>query len=82
MKNEKVALIEPAIERLSEEAGNKYILCNVVSKRAKEIIKEKNDPNYEKKDNAIKEISEAAMELDNKELVVEYLADSITDTNE
>lgn len=82
MKNEKVALIEPAIERLSEEAGNKYILCNVVSKRAKEIIKEKNDPNYEKKDNAIKEISEAAIELDNKELVVEYLADSITDTNE
>ena len=67
----KIALIEPAIEKIAEEAGNKYILCNVVSKRAKEILKEKNDPTYDKKDLDIKEITEAALELDNKELIVE-----------
>ncbi|MBQ7307051.1 MAG: DNA-directed RNA polymerase subunit omega [Clostridia bacterium] len=67
----KIALIEPAIEKIAEEAGNKYILCNVVSKRAKEILKEKNDPTYDKKDLDIKEITEAAFDLDNKELIVE-----------
>ena len=66
----KIALIEPAIEKIAEEAGNKYILCNVVSKRAKEILKEKNEPNYDKKDAEMKEITEAALEIENKELVV------------
>ena len=66
----KVALIEPAIEKIAEEAGNKYILCNVVSKRAKEILKEKNEPNCNKKEKEMKEITEAALEIENKELVV------------
>ena len=31
-------MIEPSIDKLlSQSKGNKYILCNVVSKRAKEI---------------------------------------------
>lgn len=31
-------MIEPSIDKLlSQTKGNKYILCNVVSKRAKEI---------------------------------------------
>ena len=31
-------MIEPSIDKLlSQTNGNKYILCNVVSKRAKEI---------------------------------------------
>ena len=67
----KVALIEPAIEKLSEQAGNKYILCNVISKRAKEIVKEKDDLTYDVKDTGIKEITEAALELENKQLVIE-----------
>ena len=70
----KVALIEPAIEKLSEQAGNKYILCNVISKRAKEIMKANKDPNIEEKiNNGVKEITEAANEFKSGELKVEGL---------
>ena len=65
-------LIEPAIEKLSEEAGNKYILCNVVAKRAKEIIKAEQN-NERKEDEYKKEITLAAEELDRNDLVVENL---------
>lgn len=75
----KTKLIEPAIEKLSEKAGNKYILCNVVAKRAKEIIKEKNDPSYDKKDDGVKEITEAAMELEKDELEIENLPEEIVE---
>lgn len=68
----KRGLIDPAIEKLSEKAGNKYILCNVISKRAKEILKEKKDPSYNIKDNMeIKEISQAADELEEGKLEIE-----------
>lgn len=30
-------MIEPAIDELIEKAGNKYLLCNLISKRAKNI---------------------------------------------
>ena len=68
----KVALIEPAIEKLAEEAGNKYILCNVISKRAKEIIKAEQN-NEQKVNHEYKEITEAAIELENNELQIEKI---------
>ena len=30
--------LEPPIENLIDEAGNKYILCSLISKRAKELL--------------------------------------------
>ena len=80
----KVALIDPPIEDLAKDAGNKYILCNVVANRAKEIMKEKNDNRdllEEEYDSGVKEITEAADELANGKLVVEYLPNTITEDN-
>ena len=77
-REEKTALIEPAIEKLAEQAGNKYILCNVVSKRAKEILKAEQE-NELKQSNNKKEITLAAEELKNEELVVEYAKPKFVD---
>ena len=33
--------LNPPIEKVIERAGNKYILCSLVSKRAKELLLEK-----------------------------------------
>ena len=30
--------LEPPIEKVIDEAGNKYILCSLISKRAKELL--------------------------------------------
>lgn len=30
-------MIEPPIDKLVEKAGNRYVLCNLISKRAKNI---------------------------------------------
>ena len=35
--------LEPPIEKLIDEAGNKYILCSLVSKRAKELLLNKSE---------------------------------------
>ena len=52
-------MIEPPIEELSEKLGNKYKLCIVVSKRAKEIQAK----NFEAKvEPEITEITQAANE--------------------
>ena len=32
--------LNPPIEKVIESAGNKYILCSLVSKRAKELLEE------------------------------------------
>lgn len=63
-------LIKPAIEQLAEKAGNKYILCNVVSKRAKEIVKAEQN-NEEMIDERIKEITKAAQEFESGDFVIE-----------
>lgn len=53
-------MIEPPIEKLSEQVGNKYKLCVLVSKRAEEIQKN----NYEEGVNPeIKEITQACNEI-------------------
>ena len=35
--------LNPPIEKVIEEAGNKYILCTLVSKRAKELLRSKEE---------------------------------------
>ena len=35
--------LNPPIEKVIEEAGNKYILCSLVSKRAKELLLNKGE---------------------------------------
>ena len=35
--------LNPPIEKVIEEAGNKYILCSLVSKRAKELLLNKSE---------------------------------------
>lgn len=61
-------MIEPAIEKMAEKVGNKYILTSLVSKRAiqlqKKHIREGVTPD-------IKEISEALNEVANDTLKVD-----------
>ena len=58
-------MIEPPIEELVQIVGDKYKLCCLAAKRALEIQK----LNYENHQNPeIKEITEAANEIYNKEL--------------
>ena len=35
--------LNPPIEKVIEKAGNKYILCSLVSKRAKELLLNKSE---------------------------------------
>lgn len=35
--------LNPPIEKVIEEAGNKYILCSLVSKRSKELLLNKSE---------------------------------------
>ena len=61
-------MIKPAIEEMAKKTGNKYVLCNVVSKRAKEIQKSKYQ--NEMQESGEKEITAAANELENDQLKV------------
>ena len=70
-------MIEPPIEELAKKAGNKYLLCNLVSKRAKEI--QKKNQEEEILDPEIKEITMAALELEDDEIGVEIIEDTKKD---
>lgn len=35
--------LNPPIEKVIDEAGNKYVLCSLVSKRAKELLLNKSE---------------------------------------
>lgn len=61
-------LLEPPIEQLSEKVGNKYTLCNLVAKRAKQIQKQ----NFENEINPeVKEITQAAEEVFEGKVVID-----------
>ncbi len=57
-------ITNPPIDKLVEKAGNKYILCCAVSKRAKELIEAQNRDEISSKE---KTISYAAVEFANGE---------------
>lgn len=55
-----MAMIDPSIDKLKKNAkGNAYVLCNVISKRAKEIQNsgEEIDPNHKEITIACEEIA-------------------------
>lgn len=58
----------PPIEELSELAGNKYKLCGLVSKRAKQIQAKNTEMQINPE---IKPISQAAQEMFEKKLTAE-----------
>ena len=66
-------MIEPPIEELAKKAGNKYLLCNLVAKRAKEI--QKKNQEEEIFDPEVKEITMAALELEKDEIGVDILGE-------
>lgn len=53
--------LNPPIEKVIESAGNKYILCTLVSKRAKELLLDK--PEFFKNNQKIKPIEFASKEF-------------------
>ena len=56
-----MAMIEPSIDVLKKNAkGNAYVLCNMISKRAKEIQNstQEEDPNHKEITIACEEIAE------------------------
>ena len=53
--------LNPPIEEVVEMAGNKFILCSVVSKRAKELLLD--DPEFFKKNQKVKPIEYASKEF-------------------
>ena len=53
--------LNPPIEKVIEEAGNKYILCTLVSKRAKELLRSKEE--FFKANQKIKPIEYASKEF-------------------
>ncbi len=53
--------LNPPIEKVIERAGNKYILCTLVSKRAKELLLDK--PEFFKNNQKIKPIEFASKEF-------------------
>lgn len=53
--------LNPPIEKVIEQAGNKYILCSLVSKRAKELLLDKSD--FFKDNQKIKPIEYASKEF-------------------
>ena len=48
-------MIYPSIDKLLNEVGSKYLLVNIVSKRAKELIEKKN---YQMKESEYKSTKE------------------------
>ncbi len=53
--------LNPPIEKVIERAGNKYILCTLVSKRAKELLLDK--PEFFKNNQKIKPVEFASKEF-------------------
>ncbi|MBQ8424923.1 MAG: DNA-directed RNA polymerase subunit omega [Clostridia bacterium] len=53
--------LNPPIEKVIEQAGNKYILCSLVSKRAKELLLDKSE--FFKENQKIKPIEYASKEF-------------------
>lgn len=53
--------LNPPIEEVIEKAGNKYILCTLVSKRAKELLRSKDE--FFKANQKIKPIEYASKEF-------------------
>lgn len=53
--------LNPPIEQVIEKAGNKYILCTLVSKRAKELLRSKEE--FFKANQKIKPIEYASKEF-------------------
>lgn len=53
--------LNPPIEKVIEDAGNKYILCSLVSKRAKELLLNKSE--FFKDNQRVKPVEYAAREF-------------------
>ncbi len=53
--------LNPPIEKVIDKAGNKYILCTLVSKRAKELLLDK--PEFFKEHQKVKPIEYASKEF-------------------
>ncbi|MBP3461237.1 MAG: DNA-directed RNA polymerase subunit omega [Bacilli bacterium] len=58
-------MIYPSIDKLLNEVGSKYLLVNIVSKRAKELIEKKNYQMKESEYKSTKEIGRALEEISN-----------------
>ncbi len=52
--------LNPPIEKVIDKAGNKYILCSLVSKRAKELLL--NKPEFFKDHQKVKPVEYASRE--------------------
>ena len=53
--------LNPPIEKVIDSAGNKYILCTLISKRAKELLLDK--PEFFKNNLKVKPIEYASKEF-------------------
>ena len=58
-------MIYPSIDKLLNQVGSKYLLVNVVSKRAREMSEKKNYQMRENEYKASKEIGRALEEISN-----------------
>ena len=59
-------MIYPSIDKLLNQVGSKYLLVNVVSKRAKELQEKKNFQMKENEYKSTKEIGRALEEISNE----------------
>lgn len=59
-------MIYPSIDKLLNQVGSKYLLVNVVSKRAKEMQEKKNFQMKENEYKSAKEIGRALEEISNE----------------
>ena len=59
-------MIYPSIDKLLNQVGSKYLLVNVVSKRAKELQEKKNYQMKENEYKSTKEIGRALEEISNE----------------
>jgi DNA-directed RNA polymerase subunit omega len=59
-------MIYPSIDKLLNQVGSKYLLVNVVSKRAKELQEKKNFQMKENEYKSAKEIGRALEEISNE----------------
>ena len=59
-------MIYPSIDKLLNQVGSKYLLVNIVSKRAKELQEKKNFQMKENEYKSAKEIGKALEEISNE----------------
>lgn len=59
-------MIYPSIDKLLNQVGSKYLLVNVISKRAKELQEKKNFQMKENEYKSTKEIGRALEEISNE----------------